>query len=192
MYWPTPANKRTLTGLRKLNKIFSFLVTKVSFKFQCYEGKFLGMKVSGNESSTYGTFVLRNKSSWVRKFQLPLDLYQITICCYQCYRASHVSTHTSSICLNFIRIKYTCHKTGSPSVHVHKFCHRTRSAFVYVRKTSCGSGSADWRVCSSHISANQCKFIHIVDRWKQLPLTNTVLCSNYHSLSVINLSLVNF
>jgi len=40
------------------------------------------------------------------------------------------------------------------SVHVRKFRHRIRSAYVRICRKSCGSGSADWRVRSPHISGN--------------------------------------
>ena len=69
---------------------------------------------------------------------------------------TRLNTHHLYRFLNFIRKKYTRHKTGSTSVRIRKFRHGTRSASVRVRKKSCGSGSADWRVGSSQIPDYYC------------------------------------
>jgi len=53
-------------------------------------------------------------------------------------RYADFNTQHHFLFLIFIKKKYTRH--------------RTRSASVYDRKKSCGSGSADWRVRSPHIS----------------------------------------
>jgi len=67
-----------------------------------------------------------------------------------CY--ARLNTHHFHPFLNFIRKKYTRHKTGTVSVCVRKFHHKTRPASVRIRRKSCGFGSADWCVRSLHIS----------------------------------------
>jgi len=57
----------------------------------------------------------------------PIADYNLLVPVLLCYR--RLNTHHFYLFFSFIRKKYTCHKTGSASVHV--------------RKKSCGSGSVD-------------------------------------------------
>ena len=80
----------------------------------------------------------------------PIADYNLPLPVLPCY--AHLNTHHFYLFLNFIRKKFTHHKTGYASVHIRKLRHKTRSMSIHVRKISCESGSADWRIRSLHIS----------------------------------------
>jgi len=79
-----------------------------------------------------------------------LGLQQITIYRYQCYRAMHISTHTTFICFYILLGKKILSLQNrirvSPCPQISSWNN------IRIHRKSCGSGCMGWRVRSPHIS----------------------------------------